>query len=282
MKLADHFQCPIISADSRQFYRGMDIGTAKATKDELSQVPHHFINCLNIDEDFSAGKFEENVEKLLLKLFLEHQTVLMVGGSTLYVDAIWHGFDEMPAIEPEIRQNLNTSYQKHGLDPLVEELRTVDPDTFEVIDRQNPARILRALEVFRGTGTPISKFRRGRKTKTHTYQLLKIGLHDEREILYERINQRVLGMIEDGLLEEVKGILEQGYSRELNALKTIGYQEIISFLHKEIPLEEAIRLIQRNSRRYAKRQLTYYRRYEDIKWFTPDQKDDVLQWILQQ
>ncbi|MCI4668834.1 MAG: tRNA (adenosine(37)-N6)-dimethylallyltransferase MiaA [Bacteroidia bacterium] len=279
IKLAQHFGCPILSADSRQFYRGMDIGTAKATASEQAQAKHYFIDSLDIDEDFSAGKFETSAEALMKELFLEHDQLVMVGGSTLYMDAIWHGFDEMPKLPSEVRAKLKQELQLNGLPPLINELERVDPDTFEVIDRNNPARVIRALEVYRGTGIPISTWRKGRKTKTHAYQLIKIGLHDEREVLYDRINKRVLDMMEEGLLEEVKGILAKGHSPELNSLKSIGYQELISFLQNEITLEEAIRLIQRNSRRYAKRQLTYYRKFDDIKWFLPHEMDQVIKWI---
>ena len=168
LRLAKHFACPILSADSRQFYRDMNIGTAKPTAEELSQVPHHFINSLGIQEDFSAGRFEQAAEALMEKLFVDHDVLIMVGGSTLYMDAIWHGFDEMPTIDPEVRQKLNNDLEALGLVSLLNELQAVDPKTYEKIDRQNPARVIRALEVFRGSQLTISHWRQGRSAKSHS------------------------------------------------------------------------------------------------------------------
>ncbi|MEO0898456.1 MAG: tRNA (adenosine(37)-N6)-dimethylallyltransferase MiaA [Bacteroidota bacterium] len=279
IELAKTFESVIISADSRQFYQHMDIGTAKPTKEELAAAKHYFIDSLKPDEEFSAAKFETAAEDLMNRLFPQHPTLIMVGGSTLYMDAIWNGFSPMPFIDPSVRETLNQEFRDQGLDALLKELAEVDPDVYGQIDKQNPARVIRALEVYRGTGTPISVFRQGRNQKKHAYRLIKIGLQDEREVLYNRIDQRVHQMIAEGLVEEAKDLLGKGYAEHLNALQAIGYRELFPYLKGEYDLDEAIRLIQRNSRRYAKRQLTYYRRFEDISWFQAGQNEEVLTWL---
>jgi len=279
LALAKEFNAQIISADSRQFYRFMDIGTAKPTKDELSQAPHHFIDILNPDQEFSAGRFEQAAEDLMADLFPHSPVLIMVGGSTLYMDAIWHGFSDMPHIDPRIRERLNALHQQEGLDTLLTTLAEVDPATYERIDRRNPARVIRALEVYEGTGKPISYYRKGRNSKQHPYKIIKIGLQDDREQLYGRINERVLQMMDAGLLEEVQQLHSKGYSPKLNSLQTIGYQELFPVIIEGADLDEAIALIQRNSRRYAKRQLTYYRRFEDIQWFRAGKLEEVVSWV---
>lgn len=279
LRLANLYDTHILSGDSRQMYRFMDIGTAKPTQAELALAPHHFIDCLNPDETYSAGQYERDADQLIDKLFQSHDVLIVAGGSTLYMNALWHGFNQMPEVPIDIRQAVTHQWQHQGLDGLLEELEQVDPHSFAVIDQHNPARVIRAVEFHRATGKPISDFRTGPVPKAKPYQVLKIGLQDERIALYERINQRVLEMIEAGLEQECRKLLQMGYSPDMRSLQSIGYTEMYSYLAGEIPYEEAIRLIQRNSRRYAKRQLTYYRKFSDIKWFQAGAWDAVEQWV---
>lgn len=264
LQLAQEHDTHIISCDSRQFYRYMDIGTAKATKAEQALVPHHFIDFLNPDETCNAGQFAQLVSDELAELFQTKDTVIMVGGSTLYANAVWYGIDEMPEIQPEIREQLNADFIQKGLSYLQAELEKVDPITYETIDRNNHVRIIRALEIYRSTGKPISFFRN--QQTTSPYHHIKIGLSDNREKLYQRIDARVLQMIEMGLINEVNTLLDMGYSPDLASMRAIGYAEIIEFLQGKITLDKAISLIQQHSRNYAKRQLTYFRRDKSIEW----------------
>lgn len=277
--LAAKYKTEIISSDSRQMYQFMNIGTAKPTVDERKGIPHHFIDTLMPDQSYNAGEFEREAEALITKLFQHHSVLIVVGGSTLYNNALWYGFNEMPEIDPSIRKALNEEVRTAGLEPLLAELQTNDPETYERIDRQNPVRVIRALEVFRSSGKPISTFRTGPTSKERPYKTIKIGLWDERNVLYERINQRVMDMLDQGLIDEVKELLDRGYAPTLPSLQSIGYQEVISYLLGNIDLDEAIRLIKRNSRRYAKRQLTYFRRYDDIHWFKPDEFERLFSWL---
>ncbi|MEO1588603.1 MAG: tRNA (adenosine(37)-N6)-dimethylallyltransferase MiaA [Bacteroidota bacterium] len=279
LHLAKRFQTVILSADSRQFYQELNIGTAKPTPQEVAEVPHHFVDFLSPLQSYSAAQYQREAEALLDKLFEKHDVLIMVGGSTLYMDAMWYQMDDMPEVPAEIRSELQAAFLQNGLNPLVEELENVDPATFALIDRQNPARVIRALEVYRTSGKPISFFRKGKKARDTHYAFIKLGLQDAREVLYQRINQRVLDMIEQGLIAEVQGLLDKGYAPTLQSLLTIGYQEVIPYLKGAYDLDEAIRLIQRNSRRYAKRQLTYYRRYPDIQWFQAGDFTSVDAWL---
>jgi len=277
--LATHFQTAILSSDSRQMYQYMNIGTAKPTPEEKQGIPHYFIDSLKPNQSYNAGQFERDAESLLEKLFKKHDVVISVGGSTLYIDALWNGIDEMPYIDPVIRVQLNWLFTSEGMEPLLAELKSVDPETWQRIDRKNPARVIRALEVFRGTGTPISAFRKGPRNKERTYNLIKIGLELEREQLYQRINKRVEHMMAEGLEEEVKMLLDMGYHQKLPAMQSIGYREFFPYFQGEYPLEEAVRLIQRNSRRYAKRQFTWFRKDESIQWFPSGQWQQVWDWL---
>lgn len=282
LRLAQRFTTEIISSDSRQMYRYMDIGTAKPSREELDSVPHHFIDILTPDQVYSAGQFERDADQLIEQLFQKHDVLIVSGGSTLYMNALWHGFNEMPEISPDIRPQLNQEWEEKGLSPLLLELQKVDPVTYEQIDRNNPARVIRALEIFRGSGLPISQFRTGIPPKDRAYRLINIGLEDYREQLYSRIDQRVLNMISDGLEQECQTLLDMGYDPDMRALQAIGYAEIYAFLAGDIDKSEAIRLIQRNSRRYAKRQLTYYRKFDDIQWFRAGDWEVVDKWIQQE
>ena len=256
----------------------MDIGTAKISASEQEGIPHHFIDILEVDQSITVGQFEEKADTLLENLFQDHEVVIAVGGSTLYFHTLWYGIDEIPEVKTEIRNSLRAEWETHGLSPLLKELEQADPATYQVIDRQNHVRVLRALEVYRSSGQPISSFRKQRK-KEKAYQHIKIGLSMDREKLYARIDARVDQMLENGLLKEVEDLLKAGYSLDHQAMRTIGYQELIHHFQGKYPMEEAIRLIKRNSRRYAKRQMTFYRRYDDIQWFQPEERDNIPQWV---
>ncbi|MEL6844619.1 MAG: tRNA (adenosine(37)-N6)-dimethylallyltransferase MiaA [Bacteroidota bacterium] len=279
LKLAKQYQTEIVSTDSRQIYRGMNIGTAKPSSEELAEVSHHFIDHLPPTETYNAGSFEQEADPLLLELHQNSDCVISVGGSTLYINALWNGIDPMPKIPAEVRTQLRDEWDQNGLAVLLEELKEVDPNTYEKIDQQNPVRILRALEVYRASGTPISVFRQQRKIKAKNYQLLKIGLTDDRAALYERINQRVEQMFANGLKQEVEQLLDQGISPEAQSLQSIGYREIVQSLAGKHDLSEAKRLIKRNSRRYAKRQMTWFRRDQEIQWFQAGDDQAVLDWL---
>ena len=261
--LANHFQTEIISADSRQFYKEMTIGTAAPTETELDAAPHHFIHHKSILEDYNVGDFEKDVLKTLTSLFKDQHIIIMVGGSGLYVDAIHKGLDEFPKVDPIIREQLNNELKNNGLEYLQNRLKVLDPISFNTISTDNPHRLIRALEICIGSGQPYSSFLNKEKVKRQ-FKTLTIGLTAEREIIYDRINTRVDNMIKNGLLEEVKSLQN---SQHLNALKTVGYNELFKYLNHEWTLDFAVSEIKKNSRRYAKRQLTWFRKKEDVLWF---------------
>jgi tRNA dimethylallyltransferase len=263
VQLAQHFQTEVVSADSRQFFREMSIGTAKPTPAEMQDVPHHFIDSHSITEDYNAGRYEVDCLALLDTLFRQHQVVVLTGGSGLYLQAVTDGLDELPAIDPELRTQLQQELAAHGLEPLVAELAQLDPVAHGRIDRQNPQRVLRAVEVCRATGQPFSSFHTGRPATNRPFRVLKLALSREREVLYQRIDQRVDQMLDAGLLAEVESLLPY---RHHNALQTVGYQEIFGYLDGLHDWPEAVRLLKRNTRRYAKRQLTWLRRDTEYQW----------------
>jgi tRNA dimethylallyltransferase len=277
--LAKHYNTEIISCDSRQFYRYMDIGTAKATLAERENIPHHFLDFLNPDEEYNAGKYEREVEILLEKLFQEKEVIIIVGGSTLYINALWNGIDDIPEVKPEIRAELNQAFLDKGLQPLLDELEQNDLATYNTIDRKNHVRIIRALEVLRSTGLPISHFRTGKKHKSIDYQNIKVCLTSERELLYARIDKRVEIMLAEGLVEEVENLLKMGYSPDLSSLQAIGYKEVIDFLEEKIDRPTMISQIQQHSRNYAKRQLTWFRRDKDLMWEETGNQLEILKNI---
>lgn len=271
IQLAQWLNTEIVSADSRQFYREMTIGTAKPSKEELSIVPHHFIDSHSIEEMYSAGAYGRDAVNKIVELQDSSRVAIAVGGSGLYLKAIWDGFDDMPEIDPSIREELNAAFNTKGLDSLLNELRELDPQYYDQVDKHNGQRIIRALEVIRASGKPFSSFR-NMDPKEMPYQHLKIGLNLERGRLFERINKRMDLMIDAGLFEEAKAL--HNYKNH-NALQTVGYSEIFGFLDGEYDHEEAIRLLKRNSRRYAKRQLTWFNKYDDIHWFEPSQINEI-------
>ncbi|SDD10616.1 tRNA dimethylallyltransferase [Algoriphagus faecimaris] len=278
INLAKKFDTEILSSDSRQFYREMEIGTAKPTQKELKLVPHHFVNSLSIHEDYDVKMFEKDAITLLEQLFKEKKSVIMTGGSGLFADAVTKGLDDMPEVHKEVRQRVIFDYQEKGLSYLQREVEKLDPEYYEVVDQKNPQRLMRALEVCLGTGKPFSSFRK-RKETIRPFQILKIGLDRDREEIYDRIDRRMDQMLESGLIEEAEQLFP---FRHLNALQTVGYQELFGYLEGKYDKEEAIRLLKRNSRRYAKRQLTWFRKDSEIRWFHPDSVDAIYAYIESQ
>ncbi|MFT7029982.1 MAG: tRNA dimethylallyltransferase [Marinoscillum sp.] len=275
IELAKHFHTDVVSADSRQFYGEMNIGTAKPTDDELSQAKHYFIDNLSIHDEYTAGLYERDALKLLGELFEKHDVVVLVGGSGLFVKALWEGLDDIPKVATEFRVQLNREFQENGLEELLSELEISDPTCYEEIDRANHQRVIRALEVVRGTGKPFSSFKEGKKV-VRPFENIKIGLNMNRELLFERIDSRMDAMIQAGLFEEAKAL--QPF-QALNALQTVGYSEIFEYFTGEYDKEEAIRLLKRNSRRYAKRQMTWFTRDEEVKWYKPDDLQQIIQLV---
>ncbi|MEY8022055.1 tRNA (adenosine(37)-N6)-dimethylallyltransferase MiaA [Muriicola sp. SD30] len=266
IQLASHFKSEILSADSRQFYKEMSIGTAVPTKKELESVPHHFIHHISIKNSYSVGDFEKDALEKLNELFKIHDIVLLVGGSGLYVDAVVYGIDSFPKIRPGLRTELQSELEERGLKTLQEELKNKDPEYYEKVDLKNPHRVLRALEVIRTTGNPFSKYLGKGKAK-RPFQSLILGLEAPREVVYDRINTRVDKMMVSGLLDEVKTLKD---FEHLNALQTVGYRELFSYLKGETGLDEAIDEIKKNTRRFAKRQGTWFRKNKEIKWIRYD------------
>ena len=275
--LAIKFNTEIISADSRQFYKEMNIGTAKPAPAELKAVPHHFIDSHSVAEEFSAGAFEIAALQKLDEIFSKNDVAVMAGGSGLFIKAVTEGFDALPDVPAEVREELNTIFDMEGIEKLQQLLKEKDPEYYNTVDIQNPQRIIRALEVTIATGKPFSSFRKN-SVAERDFDSIKIGLTMEREQLYERINLRVDKMMDQGLLEEVRKLHKY---KGVNALETVGYKELFGYLDKKITLEEAVELIKRNTRRYAKRQLTWFRKDKDFEWFEPHEKDKVLQYIHQ-
>lgn len=273
IRLAQYLNTQIISADSRQFYREMCIGTAKPSDEQLQIVPHYFINNLSIHQDYSCGDFEKDVLKTLEQLFLSFDDVIMVGGSGLFIKAVCEGIDEMPPENKLLREKLNLEFQTEGLENLLKQLKSLDPDYYSQIDHHNSQRIIRALEVSLSTGLPFSSFRTGKKT-IRPFEIVKIGLNTERPILYNRINQRVDLMIEMGLENEAKGLYQ---FKNINSLQTVGYQEFFDFYEDKFTKEKAIELIKQNTRRFAKRQLTWFNKDKEINWLQPDEFEKALE-----
>ncbi|WP_324677845.1 tRNA (adenosine(37)-N6)-dimethylallyltransferase MiaA [Hymenobacter sp. GOD-10R] len=277
VQLAQHYQTEIVSADSRQFFRELSIGTAKPTSEEMQGVPHHFIDSHSISEDYNAGRFEEDALQVLTELFQRHQLVILTGGSGLYLQAVTEGLDEMPITDPEVRAALQRELQDLGLETLVAELARLDPVTYARIDRQNPQRVVRALEVTRSTGQPFSSFHTRKSETARPFRTLKVVLNREREELYQRIDQRVDQMLAAGLLAEVEGLLPY---RHHNALQTVGYKEIFDYLDGLYDWPETVRLLKRNTRHYAKRQLTWFRRDPAYTWLHPDEAEAQITKLL--
>ena len=272
LKLASYFEADIISADSRQFYKEIPIGTAAPTATELNVAKHHFIHHKSIKDSYSVGTFEKDANAQIEQSHLLNQVVIMVGGSGLYVDAVIKGFDNFPDVNPEIRTQLNQELDTNGIEALQKELKELDPESYDSIALKNPHRLIRALEICRGTKLPYSSFLNKKKTKK-SFKTISIGIKAERSLIYERINYRVDQMIESGLLEEVKAVFEH---RNLNALNTVGYKELFHYFDGEWTLDFAISEIKKNSRRFAKRQLTWFQKNKKTKWFDYDTNPEII------
>lgn len=287
--IAQNLVCEIVSADSRQFYREMNIGTAKPSPEELKSVTHHFINNLSLNDEYNAGNFETEAVELIEEKLKTQDYIILTGGSGLYVNAVLKGLDILPEADVQLRESLEKEMKEKGIEFLQAELKKNDPDYYAEVDLQNPQRLIRALEVCILTGRPYSSFRNKKEVKRN-FKTIKICLNSDREVLYERINKRVDEMIAAGLLDEVKSLFEEvppvtkrsrsvrGFSGN-NPLQTVGYNELILFLKGEITFEKAVELIKRNTRRYAKRQLTWFRRDKDYKWFHPYQINEMICYI---
>lgn len=274
--LAKQLKTEIISFDSRQFYKEMKIGTAVPTEEELAEVPHHFIQNLSIHDKYSVGDFEQDTLKKLEELFQKYDSVVMVGGSGMFEKAVTEGLDEFPDVDPKIRKELIREFEELGVERLQEELKNTDFAYYQQVDLSNHQRIIRALEICRGTGRPFSSFRKN-KSAERNFNIIKIGLQLPREEIYERINHRVDLMMEEGLLEEVKSLQE---FKNLNSLQTVGYRELFDYLDGKFDLEFAVEEIKKNTRRYAKRQLTWYRKDKNIHWFSPFEREKILQFVV--
>ena len=275
VEIAKHFNAPIISSDSRQMYRGMAIGTAQPTAEELAAVHHYFIADREPEDDFNCGRYEVEALTLLERLFTENKYVVAVGGSGLYIQALCSGMDTLPEADEELRNSLKQRLESEGLDSLFAELQLLDPAYAEIVDRFNPARVMRALEVCISSGIPYSQQRSGNVAE-RPFNIIKIATDMPRDILYDRINRRVDMMVEDGLIAEADAMYPK---RHLNALQTVGYREVFDYFDGKCSLDEAIELIKRNSRRYAKRQMTWFRRDSEFRWFAPSDLSNIIAYI---
>ncbi len=275
IEIAKHYGIPIINADSRQIYQELKIGTASPTAEQMQQVKHYFVGTKSITDYYNASMYEQEVVQLLEKLFVDSPVQLLSGGSMMYIDAVCNGIDDIPTVRDDIRNEMKRRYQEEGLDALCEDLRRLDPEHYEVVDRQNHRRVIHALEICYQTGKTYTSFRT-QKRKERPFRIVKIGLTRDRQELYDRINQRVDTMMSEGLLDEVRSV--SAY-RSTNALNTVGYKELFDYIDGRWPLEEAVERIKGNTRRYARKQLTWYKRDEQVTWFHPDQQDKILKFI---
>ena len=277
LRLAEKLGSPIISSDSRQLYRDLPIGTAAPTAEEQARVKHYMVGTLRLEDYYSASQFETDVLALLSILYKEREAVVMSGGSMMYIDAVVKGIDDIPTVLPEIREALWREYAEHGLQPLLDELRKADPKHYDEVDKQNYKRVIHAVEICRQTGKPYSSFRTNQR-KQRPFQILQIGLQRDREELYERINLRVDKMMEAGLLDEARRVYP---FRHLNSLNTVGYKELFRYFDGEWTLAEAVEKIKRNSRVYARKQMTWFKRNPDIVWFHPDDEEAIFRFVNQ-
>jgi tRNA dimethylallyltransferase len=273
--LAKEFNTEVISADSRQFFKEMQIGTARPSEEELQGITHHFLGHISIHDTYNAGIFEKDALKILETIFSKKNIAIVCGGSGMYVNALCYGLDELPEQDENLRSELEKLLEENGIEALQEKLKQLDPDYYSVIDLQNPHRLMRAIEVCISTGVPYSQMRSGDK-KQRNFEIIKIGIDWPREILYQRINERVDLMFKQGLTEEAKNLLPY---KNYNALQTVGYRELFNYFDGKCTLEEAKESIKQNTRRFAKRQLTWFRREKDIKWFKSDELDKVIPYI---
>ena len=278
LRLAENFQTHIVSADSRQLYAELKIGTAAPTPEQLERVPHHLVGTLHLTDYYSAAQYETEAMEILEKLFMQHEVVVLTGGSMMYVDAICKGIDDIPTVDAETRQLMLQKYEEEGLEQLCAELRLLDPEYYRIVDLKNPKRVIHALEICYMTGKTYSSFRT-RNCKERPFRIIKIGLTRDREELYDRINRRVDIMMQEGLLEEARSVYPY---KDLNSLNTVGYKEIFKYLDGEWKLPFAIEKIKQNSRIYSRKQMTWFKRDEEIRWFHPEQETEILAYLRSQ
>lgn len=275
LRMAEHLQSPIINADSRQIFAEIPVGTAAPTKEQQERVRHHFVGTLHLTDYYSAAKYEEDVLQLLSCLFNRQQVALLSGGSMMYIDAVCHGIDDIPTVDETTRLLMKRKLETEGLDTLAEELKALDPEHYQTVDLRNPRRVIHALEICHMTGKTYTSFRK-KTRKTRPFNIIKIGLNRPREEMYERINNRVLNMMKQGMVEEARAVYPH---RGLNSLNTVGYKELFAHFDGDISLEDAILKIQSNTRRYMRKQLTWFKRDNEIKWFTPANVEEIINYI---
>lgn len=278
LDIAKYFGIPIINADSRQIYREIKIGTAAPTEEQLQQVRHYFVGTQALTDYYSASIYEQEVMSLLDTLFQTSDYALLSGGSMMYIDALCNGIDDIPTVDDETRNTLKRRLAEEGLESLCEQLRVLDPEHYEIVDKKNPRRVVHALEICLMTGRTYTSFRTN-EHKERPFNIIKIGLTRDREIIYERINRRVDIMMEQGFLDEARSVYPL---RHLNALNTVGYKELFAYLDGTWSLDEAIERIKGNTRRYARKQLTWYKKDPLVTWFSPDDKKLILNHIIKQ
>lgn len=278
LSIAEHFQTCILSADSRQLYQELKIGTAAPTPSQLARVPHHFVGTLGLTDYYSAAQYEADVLEKLEELFQHNDIVVLTGGSMMYVDAVCKGIDDIPTVDKETRELMLQRYEEEGLETLCAELKILDPEYYQIVDLKNPKRVIHALEICYMTGKTYTSFRT-QKHKERPFRIIQIGLTREREELYDRINRRVDEMMQEGLLEEAKSVYP---FKHLNSLNTVGYKEIFNYLDGEWSLDFAIEKIKQNSRIYSRKQMTWFKRNPNIQWFHPEQKEEIMNYINDQ
>lgn len=275
LQIAEHLQSPIINADSRQLFAEIPIGTAAPTKEQQERVKHYFVGTLHLTDYYSAAKYEEDVLQLLNQLFNQQQMALLSGGSMMYIDAVCQGIDYIPTVDEATRRLMKRKLETEGLDALVAELKVLDPEHYKIVDLHNPRRVVHALEICHMTGNTYSSYRKNTK-KIRPFNIIKIGLNRPREEMYERINNRVLKMMKQGLIEEAKAVYPQ---KGLNALNTVGYKELFAYFDGDISLDDAILKIQSNTRQYMRKQVTWFKRDNEIKWFSPTNIEEIINYI---
>lgn len=275
LQIAEHLQSPIINADSRQLFAEIPIGTAAPTKEQQERVKHYFVGTLHLTDYYSAAKYEEDVLQLLNQLFNQQQMALLSGGSMMYIDAVCQGIDDIPTVDEATRKLMKRKLETEGLDALVEELKVLDPEHYKIVDLHNPRRVVHALEICYMTGNTYSSYRTNTK-KIRPFNIIKIGLNRPREEMYERINNRVLKMMNQGLIEEAKAVYPK---KGLNALNTVGYKELFAYFDGDISLDDAILKIQSNTRQYMRKQVTWFKRDNEIKWFSPTNIEEIINYI---
>lgn len=275
IRIAEKYNTFIVSADSRQLYKDLTIGTAAPTTEQLERVPHYFIGTLQLTDYYSAAQYESDAINLLNELFLQKDVVILTGGSMMYIDAVCKGIDDIPTVDSETRAMMLERYEQHGLEQLCAELKLLDPEYYQIVDLKNPKRVIHALEICYMTGKTYTSFRTQKK-KERPFNIIKIGLTRDREELYERINRRVDIMMEDGLLDEAKSVYPY---RHLNSLNTVGYKELFNYLDGEWDLQFAIDKIKQNSRIYSRKQMTWFKRDNNIQWFNPENEAEIFSYI---